>query len=314
MKLKETFAVISVVVILVGVPAFVVWYQHSQVLGQYPPEARVLTLTGVGKDGVWTLETVNSSNYWWKTFSPETLHFEEGEQVVLRLQSADVTHRFYAPGLGVGPVEVDPGLTVAVQIHASPAGTYEYYCTAICGDCHFYMHGWIVVTPKGETPKTPPPAACSHDFEEPPQEDMIRWGRYLHQKMGCITCHGVEGRGGIVNVNYIKETVPPHNTLAEKFFLEEEEDARVFIDLLVKGVDFDQLEEQPDIPRFILVLTQYRAAKELIRKGKHCAKLDATGPDPPRQMPAWEERLSERDIDAIISYLLTLYPWEEDEE
>ncbi len=99
-----------------------------------------------------------------------------------------------------------------------------------------------------------------------------------------------------------------------KLFVEEKEDADAFIELLLKRVDFDRLEEFPDIPRFKLVLTQYKSAKDLIAKGKHCAKKDKTGPEPPLQMPSWREVLTDRDIDCIIAYLLTLYPWEADED
>ena len=84
--------------------------------------------------------------------------------------------------------------------------------------------------------------------------------------------------------------------------------------LLQNNTDLDQLEEIPDIPKFTLVLSRYKAAKEIIKKGKKPARLDPAGPDPPLQMPAWQAILSEREIDALISYFLSLYPWEEDEE
>lgn len=314
MRLKEIFATLSVLVAFVGVPLFVGRYQQDHVLAEYIPKARVVTLTGVAKEGVWTTEQVDGHTYWRKTFAPATLYLEEGEDVVLRLQSADVHHRFYVPGLNVGPIEVEPGHTEVVRFQARSAGTYRYYCTSICGDPHFYMSGWIVVIPKGEPPTIPESVVHRPDLgEPPPQEDMIRWGRYLYQKMGCTTCHGLEGRGGIENFNYVRSTIPAHNTLAEKFFLEEKEDADAFVDLLLERADLDSLEEPSDIPRFQLVLAQYRAAKELIRKGKESAKLDPAGPEPPLQMPAWQGKLTDRDMDAIIASLITLYPWEEEE-
>ena len=47
-----------------------------------------------------------------------------------------------------------------------------------------------------------------------------------------------------------------------------------------------------------------KSAKEIINKGKRCAKLDAKGPEPPLQMPAWQAALPDRDIDAIIIYFI----------
>ena len=84
--------------------------------------------------------------------------------------------------------------------------------------------------------------------------------------------------------------------------------------MLKEGVDFEDLEEEPDIPLFNLVLKQYYAAKDLIKKGKHCAKEDVAGPEPPLWMISWENLLTDHDIDSIIVYLLTLYEWEDDEE
>lgn len=315
MKVKELLAALSVLLTMVGVPVLVRAYHANQVLSSAPAGAKVFTLSGVADNGVWTLESVNGTNYWWKTFEPATIKVEEGDQVALRLQSADVHHRFYIPSLNVGPIEIEPGHTKVVVFKANSLGAHRYYCTSICGDCHFYMSGWIVVLPKkGASPKVPEDDSCLHELDVPPKKDMVRWGRYLHRKMGCITCHGKDGRGGVVNFNYIKKTVPPHNTLAKSFHLEEKEDAEAFINLLLKRVDFDQLKERPDIPRFNLVLAQYKAAKKLIREGKNCAKLDRKGPEPPLQMPSWQAKLTERDIESIIAYLLTLYQWEEEED
>jgi mono/diheme cytochrome c family protein len=143
---------------------------------------------------------------------------------------------------------------------------------------------------------------------------MIAWGRYLYYKNACITCHGNEGEGGIENINYVKGEVPAHDILANKLWLKEKEHADIFVEMLKNHIDFEDLEEEPDIPLFNLVLTQYYAAKDLIKNGKHCAKADAEGPEPPLQMLSWQALLTDRDIDSIIAYLITLYEWEEEEE
>jgi len=104
---------------------------------------------------------------------------------------------------------------------------FQYYCTSMCGGCHFYMQGWIVVTPAGEKPATPRPLTCSlclPTYERPVEALAVALGEYLYQTMGCVTGHGIAGRGGIENYNYIKATVPAHNRTAEKIFLTDEED------------------------------------------------------------------------------------------
>ena len=320
MKLKEILASLSVLAVLVAVPALMAFQGQRAIASQTDGADATLTLYGVAKDGAWTLSKVNGTNYWWKSFDPATLYFQEGQEVALRLQSTDVHHRFYAPSLGIGPVDVEPGHTEIVRFRANKPGTYRYHCTSICGETHFYMSGMIVVSPKGQQAEAVDEqvlaavARYPRDLQEPPKENMIEWGRYLYEKNGCTTCHGKAGQGGVKNFNYAKESIPAHNTLAEKFFLEEKEDADAFVQLLQKKVDFNKLEESVDIPKFQVVLTQYEAARDLIVKGKHCAKGDKIGPEPPLQMPSWREVLTDHDVDSIIAYLLTLYPWEDDED
>lgn len=324
MRLKEMLATLSVLVSLIAIPVLVGWYHNGYVLGRHPAGTKVITLYAVAESGAWTLDKVDGTNYWWKDFKPATIYLQEGDKVVLRLQSTDVHHRFYAPQLNIGPIEVEPGLVEEAQFEAETPGTYRYYCTSICGDCHFYMQGWIVITAKGQSPQEPPPLGCVHEFEPPPENDMVAWGRYLYQKNGCITCHGEDGKGGIENPNYAKEgdiedpsyvkgSVPAHNTIAESFFLEEKEDAETFVEWLI-----DKQEEPnippPDIPRFFIVLRKCEDAIAIIHEGKNCAKADPNGPEPPLQMPSWEVRLTDYDIDAIIAYIITLYEWEEEEE
>lgn len=313
MFFKELAASISVLVSLIAVPALVAGYHERVVLGGYEDGVEVYTLTAIAKNGKWTLETVNSGNYWRKDFAGAVLYLEEGRNVVLRLQSADVHHRFYVPELGIGPIEIEPGHTETTLIEAPRAGKYRYYCTAICGDCHFYMQGWIIVTAKGEVPEDPDSDGCAHEVAEPQGNDPLSRGAYLYGTLGCTSCHGIGGRGGVTNPNYIKATIPAHNTLAEKFFLEDQEDTQDFIEYLVARARGEEAEE-PDLPRARIVMSQYQAAKDLILHGKECAKLDSNGPEPPLQMPRWSVLLTEDDVDSIIAHLLTLYPWDDEEE
>jgi plastocyanin len=316
MKFKEMLAALSVVVSLVAIPVAVGWYHNNFVLDGYPEANKVFTLSAVTESGVWTLDKVDGTNYWWKDFKPATIFLEEGDKVVLRFESTDVHHRFYCPELNIGPIEVEPGHIEIVEFEAIKSGTYSYFCTSMCGECHFYMKGWIVVTVRGQTPRQPEEESiiCKHNYDKPSETDMIAWGRYLYYKNACITCHGNEGEGGIENINYVKGEVPAHDILADKLWLKEKEHADIFVEMLKNHIDFEDLEEEPDIPLFNLVLTQYYAAKDLIKNGKHCAKADAEGPEPPLQMLSWQALLTDRDIDSIIAYLITLYEWEEEEE
>ena len=312
--MKEKLAVICVLLVLVAVPGLVFVYQRIYRPSHYT--GRVINITGVGARGAWTLETVNGLNYWWKSFEPATIHIQLDEAVVLRFLSADVFHQFYVPALGIGPVDVEPGYVKEIRFKAQKAGVFQYYCTSMCGGCHFYMQGWMVVTPAGEKPATPRPIACSlclPTFERPEAARAVALGEYLYQTMGCMTCHGIAGAGGVDNYNYIKKTVPAHNRTAEKIFLTDTADRQTFLDLIQQGVDLNDPVEQPDITRYRLVMARFLAAVELIKKGKQAVRLDLAGPEPPLQMPAWQDKLSRRQIHAIMGYFLSLMPEDEEE-
>ena len=313
--MKEKLAVVSVVVVLVAVPLTVFYYQNIYRPSRYAD--RVIAITGVGNRGVWTLDGVSGLNYWWKSFEPATIHLRLNERVVFRVLSADVFHQFYVPELGIGPLNINPGDVEEIRFKAHKAGVFRYYCTSLCGGCHFYMQGWIVITPPGETPASPQPIACSlclPAFESPSEADAVALGEYLYQAMGCITCHGFEGRGGVQNYNYIKKTVPAHDRTAAKIFLEDEQDRNMFMALVRTGLDPNGLQEPPDISRYRLVMSRFNAAVELIRNGKNAARLNLAGPEPPLQMPAWKDKLNRRQIHAVMAYFISLFSEDEDEQ
>lgn len=62
----------------------------------------------------------------------------------------------------------------------------------------------------------------------------------------------------------------------------------------------------PDVPLFASVKTQHLALRQLVREGRRSAKLEPSGPHPPLDMPAWESRLTDEEIDTILAYLLSL--------
>ena len=311
--MKEKHAVLSVVIVLIIVPCLVFWYQDV-----YRPSRhtdKVFVITGVGSRGAWTLERVNGLNYGWKSFTPATIHIQLNDSVVFQFHSADVFHQFYVPGLDIGPVDVVPGYVKEIRFKASKSGVFQYYCTTLCGTCHFYMQGWIIVTPPGKTPVSPPPVTCPLCLPElggPPQQDPVALGEYLYRAMGCITCHGIDGRGGVNNYNYINKTVPAHNRFSEKIFLTDEEDAEIFLKMIQEGADLNKPAPPPDIVRYPVVKSRLNAALRLIENGKNAARLDMAGPEPPLQMPAWRHKLGRKDINAIMGYFVSLYPWEKE--
>ena len=316
MSPRERIALLLVLVPTGLVAVGVAWYGQAAVPGAGEPGVRVVNLTGVASSGVWTLDEVNGFNYWWKRFEPATVFLREGDEVVLNLRSADLFHQLYIPSFAVGPVDVKPGHMATVRFTATRSGVFQYYCTSMCGTCHFFMRGWIVVTPAGQEPVRPPPILCGFcvigDEPDPPAGDLLALGEFLYRRKGCATCHGPQGRGGMVNDNSTGGTVPAHVDMAEKLFIRSPEDARSFIALLRSAADLETAGEESGIRGYALARTRFENAKQIVRQGRYSAKLDPSGPEPPLQMPAWQYLIEEREIDALIGYFISLYPWDGD--
>ncbi len=155
------------------------------------------------------------------------------------------------------------------------------------------------------------PISYLAEIQEGKQPETVH-GEPLYRKY-CVACHGTDAKGGVKNINYIKRTVPELNILAERMFLDEPENANKVSELLKNGVDITKMSPKLDVPKRGRVLAQYRAIRNVIKRGSPAGKADPEGPEPLLHMPSWAKGLSDKDIDSIIAYLLTLYPWEQEE-
>ncbi|MFQ5604667.1 MAG: c-type cytochrome [bacterium] len=312
-RLGELLATVVTIVLLIGLP--VVIFQNAPWVAK--GATRVIHLTGVMKNGAWTDEEVSGLNYWWKTFYPTTLILREGEEVLLRLSSSDGTHSFYVPELNLGPIQVESGHTVEVPLRATRAGNYTYYCTLVCGECHYFMRGTVRVLDEDEKYASSVDLEKAHlscEIHDPPSKfiSFIERGKYLYQQKGCVTCHGEDGVGGIYNPNYVSTYIPGLNNLADKMKIYWQEDAEIIINLLESNPDLESLEDDPPIDSYSRFLAQYNSiCNKIINGSPTLQKLNPDGPKPPLYMPAWEEQLSREDINAILAYLISLYPWDE---
>lgn len=306
-NLAESFAVAATLLGIGAAVALPLAHERRAVRDGVPEGARVITLTAVAATGTWTEEEVSGANYWRRRFDPARPVLRPGETAVLRLKSSDVIHTFYAPGLGVGPVDVLPGHVATAVIRPAAAGVYSYYCTSFCGAPHFWMRGEIVVG-------TPEPAAATVapgwlEPLSPRAAGLVERGKALFHHSGCITCHGEGGKGGVPNLNDLRGSPPALNLIAERMMLADADDARALVKAMERGEPLESLQGAPPVDGFNRVLAQYRALRNVIREGRVTGKADPEGPIPPLQMPSWKERLSDADIDALLAYLITQQPW-----
>ena len=144
MKRRELFALLVVLIVLLGLPAILVGYQAAR---QRP------TATGTKIINIVARSPEQGG------FSPDRLTLRAGEAVRLRISSPDVLHGLTIPGLGVNVDEIYPGKVVEVDVTPTQPGRYAFACTRWCSVDHWRMRGVIEVTGTAGAalPTEPPP-------------------------------------------------------------------------------------------------------------------------------------------------------------
>ncbi len=143
-------------------------------------------------------------------------------------------------------------------------------------------------------------------------ERVADHGRITFRNHRCYACHGEGGAGGVINPDYLAETIPALNALAEVMKLYEKEDADSIVDILERKVPLEAMLNDPPVRRFAVVVAQNDAIRETIRKGSRAGRADSEGRDPMYHMPSWNRTLSEGEINDLMVYLLMEYPWEDE--
>ncbi len=116
----------------------------------------------------------------------------------------------------------------------------------------------------------------------PPAITSAARGRQLAHELGCFTCHGALGRGGVTNPGSEYKTVPPFHEGTIMMFAKSDDELRQYI---LDGA-----------PAAKLASEEYRAEmrEQAIR------------------MPAYRDQVSERDVDHLVAFLRAsselLYP------
>ncbi len=134
--------------------------------------------------------------WWWEFRYPDLgivtaneLHIPVGQQIDVRLTSADVIHSFWFPRLG-GKRDVIPGHETQIWFTADSAGLYLGQCAEFCGLSHALMKMELVAESPAdfeawvEGQRAEAMVADSVSFAE---------GSQAFMQGGCIACHTVRG-------------------------------------------------------------------------------------------------------------------------
>jgi cytochrome c oxidase subunit 2 len=77
-------------------------------------------------------------------FTPDHITLKQGEPVILRLTSLDVTHGFFSRDLKVDEL-IEAGKTTEVRVQPQKAGTFTVICDHFCGSGHGNMKMTVTV-------------------------------------------------------------------------------------------------------------------------------------------------------------------------
>jgi cytochrome c oxidase subunit 2 len=140
---------------------------------------------------------VIGQRWWWEVryagaqvITANEIHIPAGEPVAVRLHSDNVIHSFWVPALS-GKIDLVPGRTNTLRLHADRPGTYRGQCAEYCGLQHAHMAFLVVAQSRAEfdawlaRQRQPAPA---------PLSPSLAVGQAAFRQH-CGKCHTVRGTG-----------------------------------------------------------------------------------------------------------------------
>ena len=117
------------------------------------------------------------------------IHVPVGEDLLIRLESADVIHDFWVPRLD-RKIDATPGWPVHLWLNVTKPGTYFGTCAEYCGAGHAYMHILVIAHHPEEF------MAWATEQAEPhpgPTSAAAEQGREIFLGRTCSRCHAIKG-------------------------------------------------------------------------------------------------------------------------
>ncbi|MGD9540101.1 cytochrome c oxidase subunit II [Methylocystis sp.] len=150
----------------------------------FQPPADALQIYVVGKQWMWKVEHQGGQR------EINALHIPINRPIQLVMTSEDVIHDFSVPAFRIKH-DVLPGRYESLWFRIETPGTFQLFCTQLCGVGHYSMTGDVIAMtqPEFET-------WLSGGAAPGAREDMAAAGKALFTTHGCSGCHGEGGVGG----------------------------------------------------------------------------------------------------------------------
>jgi cytochrome c oxidase subunit II len=164
---------------------------------------------------------VTALRWWWKVeyehpepqqrvTTANEIHIPVGRSVRLMLDSHDVIHSFWIPGLEMKK-DMFPGRDNELWLVADSAGVYRGQCAEFCGIQHANMAFIVVAQEPAEFD-----AWYASQLEEakPPETALAQQGERVFLQGACAMCHAVKGTQALATVGPDLTHLASRRTLA----------------------------------------------------------------------------------------------------
>jgi cytochrome c oxidase subunit II len=148
-----------------------------------------LTIALTGHRWWWSVQYLQPEGGAVSTVTANEIHIPVGQRVRIELLARDVIHSLWVPRLN-GKVDLVPGRTNTIWLHADRPGVYRGQCAEFCGLQHARMALYVVAHEPGEferwLAREREPAAV------PAAGSAVEAGFRVFQA-SCASCHTVRG-------------------------------------------------------------------------------------------------------------------------
>ncbi len=101
-----------------------------------------LNITVYAAQWTWTFKYPNGYNVTTNALHPSTIRFPTNTTIVFKVTSEDVMHEFSIPAFDV-KVDAYPGVWNSAWTEVTVPGTYQVFCTELCGIQHADMWSYM---------------------------------------------------------------------------------------------------------------------------------------------------------------------------
>ena len=146
---------------------------------------------------------VYGKQWWWEVrytddladvVTANEIYVPVGQEVTMRLNSANVIHSFWVPQL-MGKMDVIPGHTNSLRFTAREPGMYYGECAEYCGTAHAYMRFKVMAVPRDQFDRWVAgwrQGANSNAAALAPEGDIERYPQVFGLCLGCHRVGGVD--------------------------------------------------------------------------------------------------------------------------